>query len=74
MNERVIKVIEYETRYGDSFDQLALEFYNNEKLAHLIMDFNPDYADVIIFDSNIALQIPIYEESQSVESLPRWQR
>lgn len=72
--DRVIKIFEYVTRNGDTFDQLALEFYNNEKLAHLIIDFNPDYSDYIILDEGLKIEIPIYEASQSVESLPPWQR
>ena len=39
--------INYTTRAGDSFDQLALQLYNDEKMAHLIIEANPDYASVV---------------------------
>ncbi len=72
--DRVTGFYEYETRQGDTFDELALQFYDDERLAHLIIDFNPDYADCLIFEKNIKLRIPIYENSQSAETLPPWKQ
>ena len=46
----VSRYIDYTTRLGDTFDELALQVYNNEKMASEIITANPDYADVIIFD------------------------
>ena len=47
---RVTGYKDYTTREGDTFDALALEMYGEEMLAHYIAEFNPDYADVLIFD------------------------
>ena len=44
---RVTGYLEYITREGDTFDALALQMYNEETLAHYIIEFNPDYADVL---------------------------
>ncbi len=65
---------EYTTREGDTFDALALEMYGEETLAHYIIEFNPDYADVLIFEANVALRLPIVEEAEMPETLPPWRR
>lgn len=65
---------EYTTREGDTFDALALEMYGEETLAHYIIDFNPDYADVLIFDANVALRLPIVEDVELPDTLPPWRR
>lgn len=72
--DRVTDYYEYETRQGDTFDELALQFYNDELLAHLIIDFNPQYSDYLVFDEGINLRIPIYEMQQSAETLPPWKQ
>ena len=65
---------EYITREGDTFDALALEMYGEETLAHYIIEFNPDYADVLIFDANVALRLPIIEDVETPDTLPPWRR
>ena len=65
---RVTGYKDYTTREGDTFDALALEMYGEEMLAHYIAEFNPDYADVLIFDANVALRLP------TPETLPPWRR
>ena len=71
---RVIAYKDYITSEGDTFDALALQLYNDERLAHYIIEFNPDYADVIIFDANVALRLPIVEDAETPETLPPWRR
>ena len=66
--------IEYDTRVGDTFDELALQVYDNEKMAHHIIEYNPDYADVIVFEETVTLTIPIFEETQKPETLAPWRR
>ena len=63
---RVTGYKDYTTREGDTFDALALEMYGEE--------FNPDYADVLIFDANVALRLPIVEGAETPETLPPWRR
>lgn len=71
---RVTGYKEYTTREGDTFDALALEMYGEETLAHYIIEFNPDYADVLIFDANVALRLPIVEDVETPDTLPPWRR
>lgn len=66
--------INVQTRAGDTFDELALQVYDNEKMAHHIIESNPDYADVIIFEESVLLKIPIFEETQAPETLAPWRR
>ena len=71
---RVTGYKEYTTREGDTFDALALEMYGEETLAHYIIEFNPDYADVLIFGANVALRLPIVEDVETPDTLPPWRR
>ena len=71
---RVTAYKEYTTREGDTFDALALEMYGEETLAHYIIEFNPDYADVLIFEANVALRLPIVENVETPDTLPPWRR
>lgn len=68
------RLIEYTTRQGDTFDELALQVYDSEKKAHLLIEANPDYADVLIFDAGVALTIPVYENTAPLETLAPWRR
>lgn len=71
---RVTGYKEYTTREGDTFDALALEMYGAETLAHYIIEFNPDYADVLIFEANVAIRLPIVEDAELPDTLPPWRR
>lgn len=74
MAGRVTAYITYITQEGDTFDELALDMYGDEKLASNIIDFNPDYADVLIFEANVELYLPIIEDADTPETLPPWRR
>jgi len=71
---KIIGYKDYVTRAGDTFDQLALAMYNEEKLSHYISEFNPDYSDVIVFGSNVPLRLPIVENAELPGTLPLWRR
>ena len=42
---RVISYYEYITQEGDTFDLLALDMYNDERLAHYIIEYNQDKSE-----------------------------
>ena len=71
---RIIGFYNYLTQEGDTFDLLALEMYNDERLAHYIIEFNPDYVDVVIFQGGIRLKLPIVENPEAIETIPPWRR
>lgn len=59
---------------GDTFDGLALHYYDDEKLAHSIIQANPDYCDVLIFEAGVVLDIPEVSTVTLPETLPPWRR
>ena len=68
------KYYKYTTKEGDTFDMIALNFYDEEKMATTIIEANPDYSDVIIFDADGELIIPIVEDVDGIETTPPWRR
>ena len=64
-----IKTIE-----GGTFDILALDYYNDEKQASLIIGANLDYCNTLIFEAGTELQIPIVNDVELPETLPPWRR
>lgn len=74
-SRNVTSYIEYVTQAGDTFDQLAYEMYDDELMADVIAEFNPDCAGTIVFEAGILLYIPVFdEENEEGESLPPWRR
>ena len=64
---------EYVTAQGDTFDQIALLFHDDEMQAHRIIAANPRHCAVVVFDAGVTLQIPEIEEAPAA-SLPPWRR
>ena len=64
----------YKTVEGDTFDLLAITFYDEERLASTIIQANPDYCDVVIFDAGVELTIPDEPAAEAPSSLPPWRR
>ena len=71
---RVSAYIPYITQEGDTFDDLALDMYGDERLSHYIIEYNPDYADVLIFEANVELALPVIEDPETPDTLPPWRR
>ena len=63
----------YTTQSGDTFDMVALDFYNDEFLASELIRANPQYAGVLRFPAGVELNIPLLEETAS-QTLPPWRR
>ena len=65
----------YVTVQGDTFDSIAFEYYTDEKLAGVIIEANPEYADTLIFDEEAELSIPVIEEEEETPSTaPPWRK
>ncbi|MHC1683682.1 MAG: tail protein X [Clostridiaceae bacterium] len=67
------KYYSYKTLEGDTWDSIALDFYNDEYKASEIIVVNPQYVTTLIFASGIVLRIPVLEVKES-EALPPWKR
>lgn len=63
----------YKTLQGDTFDSIALDFYNSEKYANIIMQANPKYVSTLVFDAEVELIIPIIQE-ETTSTLPPWKQ
>lgn len=59
---------------GDTFDGLALQYYDEDKLASAIIQANPDHCATLIFDAGVSLLIPEVSEVTLPETLPPWRR
>ena len=59
---------------GDTFDGLALHYYDDEQMASAIIQANPDYCDTLIFEAGITLRIPDVSAVTIPETLPPWRR
>lgn len=64
----------YTTIEGDTFDALALHFYNDEKLASVIIQANLDHCGTLIFEAGVSLTIPEAAAAVMPETLPPWRR
>ncbi len=67
----------YNTTQGDTWDSIALKFYNDEKLLHYLLKANPNCLDIVVFSANIKLTIPDLDVSimgTSNDDLPVWRR
>lgn len=62
------------TTHGDTFDALALEYYNDEKLSSTIIQANLDHCSTLIFEAGVSLTIPDVTEVTFPETLPPWRR
>lgn len=64
----------YTTTYGDTFDILAFVFFDDPLLASVIIEENPDYADVLIFEDTVDLIIPEISTVEIPTTLPPWRQ
>ena len=62
------------TAEGDTFDALALSYYDDEKLASTIIQANPDHCSTLIFEAGVSLTIPDITSVIYPETLPPWRR
>lgn len=72
--ETVTEYVEYMAKAGDSFDLLALKMYGDDKLAGYISDYNPDFADVILFEGGEKLMIPVVNNPETEDTIAPWRR
>ncbi|QGQ97056.1 LysM domain-containing protein [Paenibacillus psychroresistens] len=69
----MLKYYLYTALSHDTFDSIALDFYNEETLSGNIISANPQYRNTILFSGGEVLQIPVIEV-KAAETLPPWKR
>jgi phage tail protein X len=68
-----MKYYTYTTLQGDTFDSIALDFYNDETYSSNIIQANSNHTKVIVFDAGTVLRIPVIE-APAPTTLPPWRR
>lgn len=64
----------YIASYGETWESISMDFYGSPyKIAELISS-NPMYSDVLIFEENTELNIPILEDKSENDTLAPWKR
>lgn len=64
----------YTASYGETWESISMDFYGTPfKMAELI-SCNPGYSDVLMFEENVELSIPILETASQSDTLAPWKR
>ena len=65
----------YIASYGETWESISMDFYGTpHKIAELI-SCNPQYSDILIFEENTELSIPILEaDASDADTLAPWKR
>lgn len=63
--------LEYTTKSGDTWDQIAYTVYGSELKADWLMQSNPEYIEFTRFDSGLVLSTPALPSEKS-GTLPPW--
>lgn len=74
MPENTTVYLEHTTVEGDTFDALALEYYDDEMAASQIIAANPDYCGTLIFEAGVVLRVPAIDRVEAPSTLPPWRR
>lgn len=61
----------YTTVQGDTWDLIAYRLWGSEYLLPLLLEANPKYRDVIIFDGGIILNVPDVDTT-TYTTRPAW--
>ena len=68
-------MIFHKTSYGETWDVISLKYYGTEKLMHLIIQANPQYADYSVLPDGLVLKVPFPLQTEvKIEELPPWKR
>lgn len=64
----------HKAKVGETPDILALQYYSDEFMASYILDANPNYNDVMIYEGGEELVIPVFDTIESDKTLAPWRR
>ncbi len=71
---QVISTTTHITQAGETFDTMALYLCGSEILATDIIALNPEYSNVVVFGEGAELTIPVYDTTETPETLPPWRK
>lgn len=61
----------YTTIQGDTWDLISYNLYGDEKYMRYLIQANWDYADVLVFQAGVVLNVPDLPEEPD-EDMPFW--
>ena len=63
----------YRTIQRDTFDAIAFRLWKNEHYMHMLMEANPEYMDVMLFEAGTVLKVPDFTPPPVIPGgLPPW--
>lgn len=63
----------YTTIQGDMWDAIAYRLWGNEKLFHKLMEANAQHRNVVVFPSNVVLNVPTLTTELTTKAMdPPW--
>ncbi len=62
----------YRPIQNDTFDAAAYRVYGDGHLCPMLMNANPEYMDVFLFEPGITLKLPDYTPKPKEADLPPW--
>lgn len=62
----------YRTRQGDTWDIISNKFTGSTNQTVALLQANPDYTDVFIFDDGVLIQVPDFEPEADTSQYPPW--
>lgn len=64
----------YIASYGETWDSISMDFYGNPYHVAELISCNPLHSDVLIFEENTELTIPILKIKAASDTLAPWKR
>ena len=64
----------YTTQAGDMWDAVAHKVYGDETRMGDLIEANPEYLSVTVFDAGRVLRVPLLEERAAREGIPPWRK
>lgn len=68
---------QYATTQGDTWQSISMAFYETPYLMHHLIACNRKYANVLVFDGDVLLNIPVLDNvkySEEAKTLAPWKR
>ncbi|KYD24618.1 tail protein X [Parageobacillus toebii] len=64
--------MKYVTKKGDTWSKIAYEQYGSEYLMTVLLDYNQQYRDIVVFPHGITLEVPDIEGI--IDDTPFWMK
>lgn len=49
---------------GETWDMISKELYGTEFFANVLMEYNPDLLDIVIFEGGEELNYPVFDDDE----------